>query len=206
MVKIIAFISMFVDHLGQVFFPNNLILSAIGRIAFPLFAWGIAVGIKRTSNSKLYACRILILALISEVPHLLILDTGYLNVCFTLLVGLLVIKLYESKLLFKWPIIILLVLTTEMLNFEYGLYGIMTILIFYFFNRMNWIILLQITSTLIFIYIYNYHVIQLFSILAVMVIILLQKYDFRINRLAQYSFYPLHMLFLLFLTYILPRS
>ena len=50
--KIIAAISMTVDHLGFILFPSLIILRIIGRIAFPIFAYMIAEGCRYTKNEK----------------------------------------------------------------------------------------------------------------------------------------------------------
>ena len=52
--KLIALISMTVDHIGKFFFPSFIIFEIIGRIAFPIFAYMIAEGWKYTSNKKRY--------------------------------------------------------------------------------------------------------------------------------------------------------
>lgn len=48
--KIIAIISMTIDHIGLVFFPNIIIFRIIGRLAFPIFAYLIAEGCSYTKN------------------------------------------------------------------------------------------------------------------------------------------------------------
>ncbi|HHU49810.1 MAG TPA: hypothetical protein GXZ37_08835, partial [Clostridiales bacterium] len=63
MVKLIAMAAMLIDHIGAVFFPEAIWLRIIGRISFPLFAWGIAVGFIRTRNWKIYAVRLLAVGL-----------------------------------------------------------------------------------------------------------------------------------------------
>ncbi len=52
--KIIAAISMFIDHLGVIFFPDVEILRILGRIAFPIFAFMIAEGCRYTKNKLRY--------------------------------------------------------------------------------------------------------------------------------------------------------
>jgi len=53
MIKIIAIISMIIDHLGIFFFDNNYVFRLIGRVAFILFAALIAYNyFFRTSNKK----------------------------------------------------------------------------------------------------------------------------------------------------------
>lgn len=121
MVKIIALISMLLDHFGRVYFPDIIFFTVVGRFAFPLFAWSIAKGFKRTSNYKLYALRLALLAILSQIPYSLLLKNNYLNVCFTLLAGLLALIVYESEIsrLKKCSIIVILLILAHVLNFEF---------------------------------------------------------------------------------------
>ena len=52
--KIIAAISMFVDHFGIIFCPDVDILRILGRIAFPIFAFMIAEGCRYTRHRLRY--------------------------------------------------------------------------------------------------------------------------------------------------------
>lgn len=52
--KIIALITMTLDHVGVQLFPECQILRIIGRIAFPIFAYMIAEGCKYTKDRKRY--------------------------------------------------------------------------------------------------------------------------------------------------------
>jgi hypothetical protein len=48
--KIVACISMLLDHIGFIFFPQYIIFRILGRIAFPIFAFMIAEGCFYTKN------------------------------------------------------------------------------------------------------------------------------------------------------------
>lgn len=203
---------MFLDHLGQVFFPNILIFVLIGRLAFPLFAWGIAKGFTRTNNAKKYVLRLLCLALISQYPHDLLFESDYLNVCFTLLAGLLILCVYEykMKIYFKIPIILSILYISHSLNFEYGVYGIAIIICFYVFQNIKCKyyliagqIVVQTIVNVIGIKLYGFDWIQLVSVLSVLIITLFERYDFKIKKLLRYCFYPTHIILLLLLRYIL---
>lgn len=115
--KIIAIITMFIDHIGAAIFENstiaayimskgestyliwgliNLALRLIGRIAFPIFCFLLVEGFLHTSNVKKYALRLGAFCLISELPFNLaffgeLFHSGHQNVFFTLLIGLLVL-------------------------------------------------------------------------------------------------------------------
>lgn len=54
MLKIIAAVSMFIDHMGAVLFPGVMIFRILGRIAFPIFAFMIAEGCRYTKNRIKY--------------------------------------------------------------------------------------------------------------------------------------------------------
>lgn len=199
MIKLIAFITMLIDHIGAVFFPEVLFIRIIGRISFPLFAWGIAKGYKRTSNLKMYAARLLLLAVVSQLPYAWLFDSGNLNIGFTLLAGLLVLKLYDSKthIIFKGLGILSMLVISYYLNFDYGAYGVLTVLFFYILWDNNSVFYYQGGLTFISTFLFNFHIIQLFAAISPLVIIYLSKYDFKLNRIFQYSFYPLHMIILL---------
>lgn len=68
MLHIIAMACMLSDHMWATLFPYVDILTCIGRIAFPIFAFMIVEGFYHTSNFRRYLCRMLIFAVISEVP------------------------------------------------------------------------------------------------------------------------------------------
>lgn len=66
LIRLIALITMAIDHFGKMCFPHLFIMREIGRLAFPLFAYGIAVGAVYTKNPFKYLERVVLLALISQ--------------------------------------------------------------------------------------------------------------------------------------------
>lgn len=52
--KIIALVSMTIDHMGYLMFPKITLFRIIGRIAYPIFAYMIAEGCSHTKNKKKY--------------------------------------------------------------------------------------------------------------------------------------------------------
>jgi len=66
LLKLVAMIAMFIDHAGKMLFPQYPIMRVIGRIAFPIYAYCIAVGCVYTKDHLKYLKRIVLLALISQ--------------------------------------------------------------------------------------------------------------------------------------------
>lgn len=66
LLKLIAMIAMLVDHTGKMFFGNAPIMRIIGRLAFPIFAYCIAVGCVYSRNRLRYLTRILLMGLVSQ--------------------------------------------------------------------------------------------------------------------------------------------
>lgn len=66
LLKLVAMIAMFIDHSGKMLFPQYPIMRIIGRIAFPIYAYCIAVGCVYTHDPLKYFKRVVLMALISQ--------------------------------------------------------------------------------------------------------------------------------------------
>lgn len=141
--KLIAIITMTIDHAGDVFIKHVSWMNYIGRIAFPIFAFQISEGYIHTKNKKNYLIRLLTLAIASQFPFMLFrstFTTGFaLNIFATLFIGLIAIIGYEEcvKRINKWIGILLVVClasTANLLNTDYGAWGILIIFIFHLFK------------------------------------------------------------------------
>lgn len=100
--KIIACVSMVLDHIGFVLFPNVMVFRYIGRLALPIFAFFIAEGCIHTRSKVKYLLQMLSLALFCQVFYIAEeLMTGtisriYLNVLFTFCLSIIVSVTYIS--------------------------------------------------------------------------------------------------------------
>jgi len=63
--KWIAIITMTIDHIGAILFPEFEVLRVIGRLSFPLFAYLLILGMENTRNIRNYFTRLFIFALIN---------------------------------------------------------------------------------------------------------------------------------------------
>jgi hypothetical protein len=74
--KILAIITMIIDHIGFAFFPNAIILRLIGRISFPIFAFQLSVGYSHSKNKLKHIFTMLSFAIISQIPYMLFVSTA----------------------------------------------------------------------------------------------------------------------------------
>lgn len=143
--KIIAIVSMVIDHCAYFLMDNNSTLyeamRCVGRIAFPVFAFLIAEGFAYTHNRKRYFTRLLVFAVISEVSwYLLNGADGTNNVMFTLALGVVALavleKLKENSVLCGIAILSIAYLATWS-GVDYEWRGILMILVFNLLRNQN---------------------------------------------------------------------
>lgn len=162
--KLIAMITMFIDHLGDAWFHHVTAMNLVGRIAFPIFAFQISEGYEHTQNLKKYFFRLFLFALISQIPFMLFYslytNTFTLNIFFTLSFGLLSIFCYDKicnsplqlikinwlsstcKHLFAILLICLIGIIAQVCHFDYGFFGIAIIALFHIFKTKKvWLVL-----------------------------------------------------------------
>lgn len=90
-IKIIAAVTMFIDHMGLMLFPGVIIFRLIGRISMPLFAFMIAEGCRYTKNKLKHFLTIFSLAVILQVVYYLYSKELELSILFTFLFSILLI-------------------------------------------------------------------------------------------------------------------
>lgn len=113
--KITALITMLIDHLAVIVLPAFLqsalreeayeyvywTMRTIGRMAFPVYCFLLVESFKYTRNRLKYAVRLLLFAIVSEIPFDIAFNDCYFeiqhnNVFFTLLLGLIAIAMLEG--------------------------------------------------------------------------------------------------------------
>ena len=98
--KIIACLTMLIDHLGVIIFPQVIVLRYIGRLAMPIFAYFIAEGCVHTRSKLKYFIKIFVLAVICQAIFLAEqLYYGYvydyrLNILFTFSLSIIICSLF----------------------------------------------------------------------------------------------------------------
>lgn len=145
---ILAMALMLMDHLWATLLPAQEWLTCAGRVAFPIFAFMAVEGYFHTHDLKKYTLRLLLFALLSEVPFDLMYGGTWFypvhqNVIWTLLLGILGIHLMETVrkkqktglylLVSALVVVAGAVLGTLGMVDYYGA-GVLTVFIFYFFT------------------------------------------------------------------------
>ena len=152
LLKSIAIVAMLIDHLafaldGLIFFESTFALRAVGRIAFPIFAYFVGEGFRHTKNVNRYLMRLGAFALLSEIPFdmlfrnagnvakygfgegFVFLEFSHQNVFFTLFLGVLAAHLLKigadrpiTYVLAPMPIIL-----GDALNTDFGSLGVLMV-------------------------------------------------------------------------------
>ena len=149
---IIAMTLMLMDHLWATLLPAREWLTCAGRVAFPIFAFMAVEGYFHTRNFKKYILRMLLFAVLSEIPFDLMYGGTWFypvhqNVLWPFLLGLLGVWLMEQvrKKGKTWMYLLVcvlvvpagLVLGTLCMVDYYGV-GILTVFVFYFLHGRKW--------------------------------------------------------------------
>lgn len=140
MLKIIAYATMVLDHIGAVFLPWDG-LRIIGRISFPIFCFLLAEGAEHTRNPGRYALRLLLIAALAELPYDILFHGGVSwqnqSVMLTLLIGLLTLRGMMKWKTWKLPIVCAGYLLAELLGSDYGGTGVLLICLFAFTEKLS---------------------------------------------------------------------
>lgn len=234
--KLLACVTMLIDHTGAIFFPEIMFFRIIGRVAFPIYAFLITEGYSRTKNIKRYMFRLFILAIISQIPYMLAFETKGLNVFFTLLSGIFIMIIIDKKVhyyklkhdikiskevfdisiyIIKFVIILGILYILEKFQSDYAIYGVCIILCFKMFKE-NFKKLTLSMIGLNFLYTIPYlkYFMEPFGVnfrvflqaTCINSLFFIYHYNGSEGKKVQflfYGFYPVHLLVLVFIRYIL---
>ncbi len=162
--KLIAVITMLIDHIGYFIFENtswanevlftvylpgysrdisiSVLCFMIGRVAFPIYAFLLVEGFYHTHNRRRYGADLLLFALISE-PIWNYALTGTLrfpmqNVFFTLffgVVGMALVERFKGKKVLQALAVVVMMFVSFFFKADYGIYGFLFIMAMYFFRQ-----------------------------------------------------------------------
>ena len=210
--KTIAIICMFIDHAACImlergvglsgnFYMIDRVMRGIGRLAFPIFCFGIVEGFCHTRNSREYLKRLILFALISEIPFDLafrgsFFNMSYQNVFWTLAFGLSALMVYTDPLMDGWKKTLGLLacfFVPYIFHTDYSIYGVLTIFVMFYFRKeplkmcMAGLIVLLLQSRL-----------EVWAVFGFLLILLYNGERGRGMKQLFYLFYPLHLLLLVY--------
>lgn len=229
--RLVAVLLMVSDHIWATAMSFGNWMTYIGRMAFPIFAFQIAEGFVHTKNFKKYALRLLAFALISEIPFNLFYSSRWFNpyhqnVMFTLLLGLLAIKIIDNlkkdispKNIGKSLLWLALIAVGGTLGFvDYGFLGVLTVVMFYLCRGYRFTPILQLIGMILINIVFFEGQVFIFDVFgktveipsqgfAVFSLIPIWLYNGKKGKSSKvlqygfYAFYPVHMLILYLIKY-----
>jgi hypothetical protein len=207
--KTVALATMIIDHYGAIFQSGENIYRIIGRIAFPVYCFLLVEGYFHTRDVKKYGKRLLLFAIVSEIPFDLAfygkIGFAHQNIFFTLFIGLGAIYFIENKegkYSFNNNIVIVAAgILAMVLSVDYNIMGVIYILAFYFTRnlpkkrQMLYMAVIMLFTNLM------SSPLQQFSLLALPLIYFYNGQLGQKNKFLQimfYAAYPLHLLLFYF--------
>ncbi len=207
--QIIAMACMLIDHVGAYLCGDFWPMRLIGRLAMPIFVFGLAQGFIHTSSRLKYFVRIAITAAVTQVVlYLLDRHAGFMpsyNILLNFMVTFLVLHCAEKGKLLIFLIPVLCGLS-EAAHLDYGWVVPVMALGFYlslrFFKDHKIAYYSGITATLILTNVLMFALrgwpVQLFAIAAIIPLVLYNgKKGKRLPKYAGYIFYPAHLALIL---------
>lgn len=144
--RLIAFLCMLADHAGLALFPSVGMFRCIGRLSFPIYCFLLTQGFVHTRDVRAYSHRLLLLALLSEIPFDLLIfgriaNGVEQNVLFSLFFGLMALQgayALQNRPLFAMLSAALLCMGAMLCRVSYGWLGIALCLCFYYAQENKW--------------------------------------------------------------------
>ena len=207
--KLLACLTMLVDHIGAILFQEYAWMRIVGRISFPLYCFLLAEGVHYTRSPLKYGLRLLLVLVISELPYDLLFRGQFTweknSVMVTLLLGLLMgISMKKCPLWAKFIVVLPFAFIARYCHGTYGMNGVLMIAIFLLTRELPWRLpvqtLLMILLSLRMAGFPEKVTTQIFAVAAMLPIALYTGEKRSCSKAVQWGFtlfYPLHLIILL---------
>lgn len=218
--KMIAIVTMVIDHVGAVLFPAEMAFRYIGRISFPIFVFLLVEGSIHTRKIRKYELRMFLFALISEIPFDLafseqVVNIWSQNVFWTLTIGLVMLDLIQNGASYVnlhknsssrnglvegqpvpmiWQLVIVAVCAcvAQALQTDYGAGGIL--LIYFVWLAHNNVLVQAVAFVIISVMFFG--TLEMPGVIAFLPILLYNERKGPSAKYVFYAFYPVHLLIL----------
>lgn len=94
--KMVALITMTIDHIGVILLPQYPILRIIGRLSFPIFAYMVAEGCHHTHDKRRYLEGIVLLGLLCQAVFFITIGSLEQSILTTLALGIVTVYAMQS--------------------------------------------------------------------------------------------------------------
>jgi hypothetical protein len=133
----------------------------------------------------------------AQIPYTYALQAWKLNVIFTLLLAFLILYVLDLHMeeIFKSGLIIFISMISVVVPMDYGLYGILLIIIFRYSDGKRMVAYHMLMNSIFFLLYGVGYWIQLFSIIGTLIIVYRNAFiNLPMNKWLYRSFYPLHLI------------
>lgn len=192
--KWLAIVLMLIDHIGAIFFPTEMMWRIIGRLAFPLFAYQLATGIDFTRSPMTQLRNLFVFGLISQVPYMYAFQPveWKFNIFITLAIGYAIILCIKEE---QWLFVPLLIGMGWVIPVDYGFYGVLLPVLFYFLKSKSVLLFIAVSFATI-LHGLSHSILQVYAILAIPLILLtphIPTIRIQTSKWFFYWFYPVHL-------------
>ena len=217
--KLIALITMTVDHIGLTLLPQHRILRLVGRLAFPIFAYMIGEGCRHTSHMGKYFVRMAALAVVYQAVYYFAQGSLYQGILVTFSLSIALVALVrlavEKKKAILWMAVAVAIVVvfglTEVLpqvwrgsdfDVDYGFFGVMLpVGVYLGKNKLQ-----KLSAAAVFLLLlgHTFTSVQMYALLALPLLALYngQRGKWRMKNLF-YIYYPTHLLLIHFIDTVL---
>ena len=215
--KLIACLTMLVDHIGALLMPQYMWMRAIGRLSFPIYCFMLAEGVHYTKNPLKYGLRLFVCMIISEIAFdyalFGMISWDYQNVMVALLIGFLLGMCMKqvNQPLFQLLLVVPFALIAEWARVDYGGLGVALMAMFMLTRDVPYARILQTVALMAICYLLDETVIviagfamrlQLLAVFAMVPIALYSGRKVTSSKALQwafYLFYPVHLMIIYFI-------
>lgn len=204
--KLFAMIAMIIDHLKDSFFPEQIWMKVVGRLAMPVFAFMVAEGYHHTRDREKYLLRLFVFGLISEIPFDLvvkdrILELTHQNIMFTFAWSVLCLMCIDRiaenenrtlRYVLNTVTVLFFAIGSLLMGLDYNIVG-PAVIVTYHFLREKSLVISNSIAALIYLVFRNVGV-YAFGVMGFIPIYLYNGKRGKGLKWLFYCFYPLHLL------------
>jgi hypothetical protein len=197
--KVIAMVTMFIDHLGMIFFPEVALLRIIGRASFPLYAYLIAEGCRYTKHRLRYFLQVFILGIVCSIVFAIAERYVYLCVLVTFSLSMLLIFLidyvreaFNSRCVLLVIALVVVGILCKYVEVDYGFMGVLVPVMAYIPKEKQYKLITFAISLLMLSFVMGG--IQYYSLISVLLVMFYNGERGKLNlKWFFYGFYPVHL-------------